>query len=190
LVKAATLELIADVGFEGTTIERIAEHSGVSRTTIYRHWPDPAELYLDAFDPPSEDQQPPTATGDSVADLRAFIQHVADRLNDERFAAALTAQIDKARRDPAYRQAHLCYAAARNAHGVNLFRAGIASGQLRAGLDPEHETDVVLSFLTYHRLLRYRTLDAALVDVLHRDVVDRCVAPRRATATRRTRRTG
>jgi TetR/AcrR family transcriptional regulator, regulator of autoinduction and epiphytic fitness len=177
LVKEATLDLIAEVGFEGTSIELISERSGVSRTTIYRHWPDPSVLYLEAFDPPSDELAPPPLTGDIVSDLLGYIQHVADRLNDERFAAALTAQIDKARRDPAYREAHLQYAIARNEHGVNLFRAGMSSGQLRPDLDPQHETDLILSFLVYQRIVRYRLLDAKLVGALHRGVISRCVIP-------------
>lgn len=177
IVTAATLDLIAEVGFEGATIELIAERSGVSRTTIYRHWPDPSVLYLEAFDPPSQELSPPLPTGRADRDLRAYIQHVADRLNDDRFAAALTAQIDKARRDPAYRAAQLDYAIARNEHGAALLRAGMAAGQLRPDLDPRHETDLILSFLVYQRLLRHRRLDKRLVDTLHRELMERC-APR------------
>ncbi len=174
IVTAATLDLIAEVGFEGTTLELIAERSGVSRTTIYRHWPDPSALYLEAFDPPTDELQPPQPTGDTLSDLGDYIQHVADRLNDDRFAAALTAQIDKARRDPAYRSAHLQYAVARNEHSVNIFRAGIAAGQLRADLDPQHETDLILSFLVYQRLIRHRVLDPQLVATLHTELIERC----------------
>ena len=179
IVTEATLDLIAEVGFEGTSVELIAERSGVSRTTIYRHWPDPSVLYLEAFDPPSAELQPSRPTGDAIRDLRDCIQHVADRLNDDRFAAALTAQIDKARRDPAYRTAHLQYAVARNEHSVKIFRAGMKAGQLRSDLDPHHETDLILSFLVYQRLIRHRVLDRKLVTALHRELIERCV-PRRA----------
>ncbi len=179
IVTGTTLDLIAEVGFEGTTVELIAERSGVSRTTIYRHWPDPSVLYLEAFDPPSDELEPPRPTGDAVRDLREYIQHVADRLNDGRFAAALTAQIDKARRDPAYRTAHLQYAVARNEHSVTIFRAGIDAGQLRSDLDPQHETDLILSFLVYQRLIRHRVLDEQLIATLLRELIDRC-APRRS----------
>jgi TetR/AcrR family transcriptional regulator, regulator of autoinduction and epiphytic fitness len=174
IVTETTLDLIAEVGFEGTTVELIAERSGVSRTTIYRHWPDPSVLYLEAFDPPSDQLRPPRPTGDVVRDLRDYIQHVADRLNDNRFAAALTAQIDKSRRDPAYRTAHLQYAVARNEHSVNIFRAGVEAGQLRSDLDPLHETDLILSFLVYQRLIRHRVLDEQLVTILHRELIERC----------------
>jgi len=91
VVKEATLELIAELGFEGTTIELISERSGVARSTIYRHWPDPSRLYLAAFDPPQGAADLPVETTDVLHDLRSYIQHVADRLNDDRFASALCA---------------------------------------------------------------------------------------------------
>lgn len=190
LVKEATLELIAEVGFEGATVERIAERSGVSRTTIYRHWPDPSVLFLEAFDPTTSDHQPPVRTGDFVVDINGYIDHVVERLNDDRFVAALAAQVDKARRDPQYREAHLQYAVTRNAHGISIFEAGVADGTLRADLDPAHETDLILSFLVYQRLMKYRRLNAALVSVLRDGVLTRCLAPTRTTHTTRTRTNG
>ena len=177
LVKQATLDLIAEIGFEGTTVELIAERSGVSRTTIYRHWPDPAELLLAAFDPIAPDRQPPARTGDFVTDLDAYLRHVADRLNDDHFAAALAAQVDKARRDPQYRAAHLHYAVTRNEHCLGIFRAGIDDGALREDLDPEHETDLILGYLTYQRLMKYRRLDEGLVTALRDGVIARAVRP-------------
>jgi AcrR family transcriptional regulator len=172
----ATLELIAEAGFEGTSIELISERSGVARSTIYRHWPDPSRLYLEAFDPPSAALELPALTGDVVRDLRSYVEHVAERLNDELFAAALAAQVDKARRDPEYREAHLKYATARNEHGVDIFRRGIASRVLRHDLDPEHETDLILGFLVYQRLFRHRVLDASVVEPLVRGVLERVLA--------------
>ncbi len=187
VVKQATLDLIAEIGFEGTTVELIAERSRVSRTTIYRHWPDPSVLFLEAFDPTSGDHEAPPLTGDFAADLDTFLHHVADRLNDDRFAAALAAQVDKARRDPQYRAAHRRYSVTRNEHGVGLFRAGIADGTLRDDIDPEHETDLILGYLVFQRLMKYRRLDGDLVTGLRDGVLARCrrPAPRTRTSPRR-----
>jgi len=182
LVKEATLDLIAEIGFEGTTVELIAERSGVSRTTIYRHWPDPSVLFLEAFDPTTSEREPPPLTGRFADDLDTYLHHVADRLNDDRFAAALAAQVDKARRDPQYRAAHLRYAVTRNEHGVGIFRAGIADRTLRDDIDPEHETDLILGFLVFQRLMKDRRLDGELIAALRDGVIARC---RRAASTRR-----
>jgi AcrR family transcriptional regulator len=45
----ATLELLAERGFQGATIEAIAARAGVGRNTIYRRWPSKEELIADAL---------------------------------------------------------------------------------------------------------------------------------------------
>src|SRR3712207_7645107 len=67
-VLAATLRLLAERGIAGTTIEAVAETSGVAKTTIYRQWNSQGGLVLDAFD--SIVQPPPDpATGSLRTDL-------------------------------------------------------------------------------------------------------------------------
>jgi AcrR family transcriptional regulator len=43
-VLAAALELFCDRGIDATSMDAIAETSGVSKATIYKHWPDKAVL--------------------------------------------------------------------------------------------------------------------------------------------------
>jgi len=40
----AALELFADQGYEATTAAQIAEHAGLTRTTLFRHFPDKREI--------------------------------------------------------------------------------------------------------------------------------------------------
>src|SRR5260370_35181701 len=46
----ATLELFAEVGFQGLSIEAIAERAGVGKTTIYRRWSSQEDAINDAYD--------------------------------------------------------------------------------------------------------------------------------------------
>ena len=64
----ATVDLLGEVGHGGTTVEAIAERSGVAKTTIYRHWPSRAPLLIDAFHCRVEHVEA-TPTGDVRADL-------------------------------------------------------------------------------------------------------------------------
>ena len=68
-VLAASYELLTEVGFDGVTIELISERSGVSRSTLYRHWRSRDHLLRDAFSAHSV-----TAPTDG-ADLRASLRH-------------------------------------------------------------------------------------------------------------------
>ena len=45
----ATLELLAERGFQAATIEAIAERAGVGRNKIYRRWASKEELIVDAL---------------------------------------------------------------------------------------------------------------------------------------------
>jgi len=45
----ATLELLAEEGFQGLSIEDVAARAGVGKTTIYRRWTSKDELVIDAI---------------------------------------------------------------------------------------------------------------------------------------------
>jgi AcrR family transcriptional regulator len=70
---AATLQLLVEEGFEGTTVQAVARRSGVHASALYRRWPSRIELIEDAifpgFDPPTV-----APTGDLRADLTRFLQ--------------------------------------------------------------------------------------------------------------------
>lgn len=70
---AATRELLVQRGFDGTTIQAVAEHSGVHASAIYRRWASRIELIEEAAFPGLSplSTQP---TGDLRSDLRRFIQ--------------------------------------------------------------------------------------------------------------------
>ena len=48
-VLAAALELFCERGIDTTSMDAIAEKSGVSKATIYKHWADKAALCLDVL---------------------------------------------------------------------------------------------------------------------------------------------
>jgi AcrR family transcriptional regulator len=71
----AALKLFAAQGIEATSMDAIAEVSGVSKATIYKHWPDKEALCLEAMTQlhGSDQPRPVPDSGDSRADLIAVL---------------------------------------------------------------------------------------------------------------------
>ncbi len=73
---AAALELLAEVGFEGTTMQAVADRSGLHTSALYRRWPSRVQLIEDAVSPVlAVTSAPPT--GDLVRDVRRFVRAFA-----------------------------------------------------------------------------------------------------------------
>src|SRR5215831_11560709 len=79
----STRDLLGDEGDIGSlTIEAVAAHSGVAKTTIYRHWRDKWELALDAV---MIDMLPgftnPVDVGDTRKELVTFVDGARKNLS-------------------------------------------------------------------------------------------------------------
>src|ERR1700710_1853744 len=79
----AAVELFSERGIDATSMDAIAETSGVSKATIYKHWPDKDNLCLEVLSYlHGLDEEPPVFnSGDYRADLIAQLQYqpAADR---------------------------------------------------------------------------------------------------------------
>lgn len=71
-VTAAVLELLAEKGYQGLTIEQVARRSGVSKPTLYARWPAKGELVVAAL-VRSAPALTPVDTGDPTGRLVAFV---------------------------------------------------------------------------------------------------------------------
>jgi len=76
-LRAAALELLAEIGYDRLTIDAVAARARASKTTIYRRWSGKAELVVDALkclkgSPPVPD------TGTLRGDLEAMVHGSAD----------------------------------------------------------------------------------------------------------------
>ena len=134
----AALDELAEHGFDGLSIERIAHRAGTGKSAIYRRWATKLDLVVatlaDAFPAPG----PATTTGDLRTDLLRFHQLMAEALGGT-LGAALRANIGQHRQHPELAAA-LQEQILKPRHRIlgELLAAGAERGDVRPGaLTPE-----------------------------------------------------
>ncbi|MFF3855579.1 TetR/AcrR family transcriptional regulator [Micromonospora sp. NPDC002575] len=80
-ILAATTELVARHGVAGLRYEEIAEIAGVNKNSVYRNWPDRAELVSAALLQHAEGSAPLRDSGNLRRDLVDFLLAFSERLS-------------------------------------------------------------------------------------------------------------
>jgi AcrR family transcriptional regulator len=102
-ILAATSELVARHGITGFRYEEVAELAGVHKASVYRNWPDRAELVAEALLQHAEELATIADTGDLRRDLVAYLVALADGLGTP-FGQALELATRPGHDNPTVRQ--------------------------------------------------------------------------------------
>jgi AcrR family transcriptional regulator len=152
LILRTALELGMEVGFDALTVERLAERTGVAKTTIYRRWPNISTVVMDAFLAEVERAAPIVELPTARESLTVSMKSLA-RLYRGPYGNTLRVLIGRAQIDPELRHAVMTrWVEPRRAVARSIIRRGILGQEIRGELDP----DVILDALygpIYHRLL-------------------------------------
>src|SRR5215813_10918428 len=76
-VLTATVELLLEGGLPAATVDAISARSGVSKMTIYKHWPSRTAVAAEVFGVHMAHQVQVSNTGDGYADLRRHVHRVS-----------------------------------------------------------------------------------------------------------------
>lgn len=156
-VLAATVDLLAERGWSGTTVEAVAERAGVAKTTIYRHWSGREALVLDACAALSA-TEPFTPTEDLYADLVTLLCTLADTLETAPWARVLPALVEAAERESDLAALAPAVAESHRAAVVDRVRRAVTDGHLDGEVDVEVMAHMLADPLFYRRLCeRQRT---------------------------------
>ena len=155
-VLEAAGRLFAEHGIDGTSMDAIAESSGVSKATIYKHWPDKGALCLEVMSSLHDvDPVPAFApSGDPRADLVAFLGR-QPRPRTELRSRLWPHLMAYAARHPAFGHAWRRQAIdPPRVQVVALLRQAIAAGRLSADVDVESEAVALVGPMMYRSMLR------------------------------------
>jgi AcrR family transcriptional regulator len=152
-VLAAAHRLLETEGLGSVTFGRISRETGVSRTTLYRHWSNPSELISEAWARVAPSNQVPHGA-DLQDDLVAVFLAVRDVVESSTMRRSLPALLVAAQRDPVISSLHAGFVRDRREPIVERLRAAVAQGQIRADADLELLVDLLSGPIFYRQLLR------------------------------------
>jgi AcrR family transcriptional regulator len=170
-VLTTTLDLLTEAGLDDLTIDDIARHSGVAKTTIYRHWPNRSALVIDACSRMTDSEEAPPDTGSLEGDLRAILTKIAELLGTARWSSIVPSIVDVAEHDPAFADIH---SRIQRGHAAPV-RAALDRAALRREIPPSADRDAItaalLGPLFYRRWFSREPIDAKFLDTIIRGAV-------------------
>src|SRR4051812_29915476 len=161
-VLRATSALLHEVGLRAMTTEEIASRSGASKATIYKWWPNKYAVAVDAFlsELAAESTEPDTGSAheDFRAALRGLVHFVTGQAGNAYAQLIGEAQFDA--RIGAELRDHLIGSRRRMVKAI--WDRGVASGELRADVDPGIAIDLVFGAAMYRFVAGHAPLDDAV----------------------------
>ncbi|MFP1629176.1 TetR/AcrR family transcriptional regulator [Streptomyces sp. 5K101] len=163
-VRDAVLTGLGEHGYPGLTVDYVAAHSGVHKTTLYRRWGGVEELVADALDLAGEDSWTPPDTGSLEGDLHALAQEVAESFDDPAASAAPAAFVAAAFRSPRAADALRAFYAERFRRSAAVVERAVARGEAPADSDAGDVVRAVSAPLFFRLFITREPVDPAFAD--------------------------
>ena len=141
-ILAATVNVLADVGFGRLTVDAVAAEAGCGKATIYRRWPTKEAMVLDAL----ISKRSPVAdvdTGDLRSDLRQIYANMVSARSQQTTARLLPALVVEAGNDPELEAQLRAFVADRRNPARAAFQRAVARGELPTDTDVELSIDLI-----------------------------------------------
>jgi AcrR family transcriptional regulator len=172
-IAAAVVDVLAEVGYSGFTMDEVAMAAGVGKAAIYRRWPSKAQLLVDYIDHKSLQALTVPDTGSLRGDLIGLMTSVAEYLGGPG-GRANRALMGVLHEDPelfaAYRRGPLDrWAAAFQA----VFRRAVERGEMSPAMGTSLEAEAGPGIVVQRWLVTGECLDEAFAV----ELVDRVMLP-------------
>ena len=154
-VLEAALKLFAERGIDATSMDAIAEVSGVSKATIYKHWRDKDNLCLEllGYVHGIDEELPVFDSGDLRADLIAQLNYQPAAHRKEMKERLMPHLIAYSARNRAFGEQWRARVLERpRAQLREMMKRGIALGKLVKSLDPEIGIALLLGPMLYRHI--------------------------------------
>lgn len=153
-ITAATLELLAEIGYAALTMEAVAARAGVGKATLYRRWAGKEQLVIDAVRTISEQPEPDETTGvrdEIVRLLEAVGRKSTSSVAGKIFPRLIGESADNPELMARYREQVLD---PRRERFRQTLQRGVEQGLVRPDVDLDHAIDLLVGPMAYRHLIR------------------------------------
>jgi AcrR family transcriptional regulator len=98
-IRRYAVQLLLERGFDGMTVDDVADAAGVGKATIYRRWASKELLANDAMADLFDIEIPDADTGSIAGDLRSIYRYALTFANSDRGLAVIRLAVSEANRD-------------------------------------------------------------------------------------------
>jgi AcrR family transcriptional regulator len=165
-IRDAAVDLFAERGFEGFSVEDVADRAGVSKATVYRRYPSKVDLVVEAASCLAADEITFPDTGNLRDDVRGLARSLVETFRTSPAGRVMPVMAFERRRYPELDAGYRRFLADRKARTREVLRRGIERGELL----PDTDVAVMGSMLVgpiFHRLMiTQEPLDDTFVDAL------------------------
>lgn len=151
-VLAAARRLLAEVGYQQTTVAAIARRAGVNTPAIYRRWPSREALIEEAVHG-TGGHPLPAESGDLRADLATWVRVVLDRAASPAARSGVPGLLSDPQTADARQRLLVIGAPVRKAF-ADLLAGAAARGEIEGGVDANFLFDMLSGATTMRGLIR------------------------------------
>lgn len=165
VVLAETYRQLSQSGLANVSIDEISRVSGVSKTTIYRHWPSRSALLIDACSRLGGTADVPN-TGSLRGDLHVLLSGLAGQLQTASWSAVVPSIVDAAERDGDVLAMQTGWHQGLMKPFAAVVEQAKARGEVPSDADPQDMIATTAGPLFYRRWFSREPIDARFVDAI------------------------
>ncbi len=151
-VLGAAIDLLAERGYSGFSVEGVVERTGIAKTTLYRHWPTRDDLLAAVIGQLGGAGELP-GTGSVRQDLLDFFAPRVHVARTPRWERCMPALVEAATRHPELAAVVARLTAQMLSQVETLIRRGIERGEIRPDISLQLAASALMGPIVFRRLL-------------------------------------
>ena len=178
MILDAAVEILAEQGPSGFTVDAVAARAGVGKATIYRRWSSRGALLLDTAHHRIGLEIEDPDTGSVAGDMTVTLVDLGKKLRETHAGRVLPVVMSEAAVNPEMRPILAAFVADRRQLPTAIIERGVARGELPPDTDVQLLLDVLGGTVFFRVLLSDERVDEPVI----RKLVERVLAGFRAPA--------